>query len=482
MLNVFASGSELLAALRSLGQPRGGLVALVISDTGSTAAFATPHGSFAVTGENPFDTVRLVETELRPRWVWWSSSTPEMLARHGLRVATCWDVAAVYRLLFGGWRAEPARIWAVLHELPTDALPTMGQMGLLDLPGDEGSDPDDPIRPDGHLRPEWTAGAWQESAERMAVWATLVLDACALEEKKIASLPGPNGAPGAARSESAAELLCVELAIDGLPIDVTRAEELIGALIGPRPRDYTEEAVIRQQRDNAVLELAPIRSGVDLRNPAHVKAMLSGLGIDVSNTRAHRLEPFRDSHPLVAALLSWRKAERIATTYGYTWLDEHVGPDGRLRGAWTGCDGAAGRMTASAGLHNLPAEMRPAVVAEAGHVFVHADLGQIEPRVLAAVSGDRAFAEATQADDMYSPVAERLRVERSVAKIVVRGDVRSDVRGGRRSAEEHGVGVSGCDAVSPRCRPIGTAGARRADIRRATRAHGFRRCRAGNPR
>ena len=36
----------------------------------------------------------------------------------------------------------------------------------------------------------------------------------------------------------------------------------------------------------------------------------------------------------------------------------------------------------------MPAEMRPAVVAEPGHVFIRADLGQIEPRVLAAVSGD----------------------------------------------------------------------------------------------
>ena len=85
--------------------------------------------------------------------------------------------------------------------------------------------------------------------------------------------------------------------------------------------------------------------------------------------------------PLVAALLDWRKAERIATTYGYTWLDEHLGHDGRLRGAWTGSDGAAGRMTASSGLHNMPAVLRQAVLAAHGHLFVRADLGQIEPRV-----------------------------------------------------------------------------------------------------
>ena len=76
-------------------------------------------------------------------------------------------------------------------------------------------------------------------------------------------------------------------------------------------------------------------------------------GVDVPDTRAWRLRAFREAHPLVGALLEWRKAERIATTYGYGWLDTHLGADGRLRGTWTGSDGAAGRMTASGGLRNL---------------------------------------------------------------------------------------------------------------------------------
>ena len=57
-------------------------------------------------------------------------------------------------------------------------------------------------------------------------------------------------------------------------------------------------------------------------------------------------------------------------------------------------------MTATAGLHNMPAELRPAIVAEHHHVFVRADLGQIEPRILAAVSNDEALAAATWAMGM----------------------------------------------------------------------------------
>jgi DNA polymerase-1 len=220
-------------------------------------------------------------------------------------------------------------------------------------------------------------------------------------------------------SESAAELLALELAATGLPVDVAAAAALIAGHAGPRPVDEAAALASRQARDAVVRDLLPDGEQVDLRNPAQVRAMLARLGFDVPDTRSWRLEPFRGAHPALDALLTWRRSERIATTYGYGWLDRHVGPDGRLRGEWRGCDGAAGRMTASAGLHNLPADLRSAVVAEPGHVFVRADLGQVEPRVLAAVSGDEGLARATAGADLYSPVAEQLRCDRPSAKVAV---------------------------------------------------------------
>jgi DNA polymerase-1 len=59
------------------------------------------------------------------------------------------------------------------------------------------------------------------------------------------------------------------------------------------------------------------------------------------------------------------------------------------------------------------------VLAEDGHLLVRADLGQIEPRVLAAVSRDQALAAATAADDMYLPVAAELGVDRPTAKVAM---------------------------------------------------------------
>jgi DNA polymerase-1 len=159
-------------------------------------------------------------------------------------------------------------------------------------------------------------------------------------------------------------------------------------------------------------------SSTDLRNPAQVRELLARIGLDVPDTRSWRLEPHAASLPAVAALLAWRKAERVSTTYGWSWLDRNVGADGRLRGAWRAAEGA-GRMSAGAGLHNLPSELRPMVRAQPGHVFVRADLGQVEPRVLAVVSGDDALATAARQDDMYAPVAAALRCDRPTAKVAV---------------------------------------------------------------
>ena len=310
-------------------------------------------------------------------------------------------------------------MWAQLHDLAIDTIPAMGQLGLLDGAADEGSDRDHPVRPDGHLRPEWTSGGWSDTAARLTAWASLARQAAELQRLRLDTLPDAPSVSATVKSESAAELLCAELATDGLPFDTAIAEQFLAATIGTRPRNDVEAEAVRRRRDAVVIERGGLSAGVDLRNPAHVRRMLAGAGVDVTDTRAWRLEPYRETHPLVDALLTWRKAERMATTYGYPWLDTNVSSDGRLRGAWSGSDGAAGRMTAQAGLHNMPAEMRVAVIAEPGHVFVHADLGQIEPRVLAAVSHDPLLTAATSSEDLYAPIAERLDVARPVAKIAV---------------------------------------------------------------
>jgi DNA polymerase-1 len=408
----------LLDALRELGIERGGLVGLALgADAIGIAAPGQP--ALAITGDAARE-VAAAEEALRPRWVVWSQATSAALVAQGTRIAVCWDLVAVHRLLFGGWESDAARVWARVHGLGMATMPTAGPLDLFTSAADD-DDPDVPVRADGHLHPDWAAGGWATAPERVAAWAALAVDVAEQQQSALVALDDRPMAMATARAESAAELLCAELSFDGLPMDRGDAERLVAAFVGERPRSESEAAAQRAVRDEVVLRHAPPGTTFLLRNPGHVKSLLRATGIEVPDTRAWRLESMRDAHPVIDDLLTWRKAERIATTYGYAWMDEHLGADGRLRGDWSGSDGAAGRMTASAGLHNLPADMRPAVVADPGHVFVRADLGQIEPRVLAAVSGDRALARATVDDDMYAPVAAELGVERAIAKVAVLG-------------------------------------------------------------
>jgi DNA polymerase-1 len=432
---------QLAQALAADGIEAGHLLALVV-DEECGLAVAEPGRAWGCASSGPMHTAKTlaeVEQLLSPRWVWWSAGrTARALVQHDLRVASCWDLAAVHRLLHGGSRAEPATVWAGAHDLDLDRVPVPtadsrsldAQLDLLavDLSEDDGPTPDTwPLRRDGHLHPGCFAEV--DALEQVALLAALAAQAQVRQLEQLsagyaerladATRRTAFGDPRTtARSESAAALLCVELEHDGLPVDRAEAERLIGDIIGPRPDGEAGRLSERQRRDAVVLQHVPgLRA--DLRNPAQVKDLLRQVGIDVSDTRSWRLEPLRGVHPVVEPLLAWRKAERIETTYGYTWLDRDVGADGRLRGSWAASDGAAGRMTAQAGLHNLPVELRGAVVAEPGHVFVRADLGQIEPRVLAGVSADPGLVEATQDDDLYLPVATQLGVERPVAKIAV---------------------------------------------------------------
>ena len=412
------SSHHAIDALRAAGTTQGSLVGLAVGGA-HTAGLALAGEAITVEVDDVAGLIADLDRELRPRWVLWSNATATELIAGGTRLATCWDLAAVHRLLAGVWRADPVRVWSAMRGLDHEAAPALGQLDLLGGNAGDGGDPEQPEQPDGHLRPEWVAGGWSQTPLRLAAWAAVAMEVAIWQRQRLKALPGVADAEATARSESAAELLCAELAADGLPIDRAGAEALLQSIIGDRPANEAAAQAQRAERDRLVLRHLPPGSGIDLRSPADVKSMLRRLGIDVPDTRARRLEELRDPPPVVAALLQWRKSERIATTFGYGWLDANVADDDRLRGEWSGSDGAAGRMTAGAGLHNLPAELRPMVVAAPGHVFVRGDLGQIEPRVLAAVSRDEALRAAAIDDDLYAPVAKRLAVNRAIAKVAV---------------------------------------------------------------
>src|SRR3984957_8254084 len=154
--------------LRAAGAARGDLVGLTIGASGAGIAYAGRSWLLPADAD-----LTAVDSELRPRWVVWSGSTAAALCARGVRVATCWDIAAAHRLLFGRWRADPGWVWAPLRGLPLEALPSADLFGMS-----ADGDPLDPVGPDGYLRPEWVSGDW---AAHPAQWAELALSGAGLQ-------------------------------------------------------------------------------------------------------------------------------------------------------------------------------------------------------------------------------------------------------------------------------------------------------------
>ena len=283
----------------------------------------------------------------------------------------------------------PAGHWVTsLHGL-ADTSPSRRPASTCSSMGE--GDASDPVAPDGHLRPEWVSDGWSDSPERVARWAAMALTVAGQQQAALAGLNDRPMAVATARCESTAELLCAELSVDGLPMDRTVAEQVLAGFIGPRPHSGSRShgPAGGPRRGGAA---ARGQAGVttDLRSPAQVRSLLARVGVDVPDTRASRLRDMRDAHPLVGALLEWRKAERIATTYrlrrGWTPISA---PIAGLRGEWTGSDGAAGRtnrVPARSPQHRRPRCARPSW-RPTGTYSSGPTWAQIEPRVLAAVSG-----------------------------------------------------------------------------------------------
>lgn len=107
--------------------------------------------------------------------------------------------------------------------------------------------------------------------------------------------------------------------------------------------------------------------------------------------------------PLV---LEYKELYRIWTAHGWAWRDAWV-RDGRFQPEYVPGGVVSGRWaTRGGGALQIPKVIRRAVVADPGWRLVVADAGQLEPRVLAAVSGDARLAAAGGAGDLYAALAK----------------------------------------------------------------------------
>ncbi|WP_029432992.1 bifunctional 3'-5' exonuclease/DNA polymerase [Blastococcus sp. URHD0036] len=330
------------------------------------------------------------------RWVWDDTTRwyPGLLAA-GVRVQRCTDLRLSHAVL----RRSPAVDQALLAGTDTPGWDALAPAGDADAALFPLADPADAL------------DAAAEDARQQAALAA------SPQRGRLALLLA---------AESSGALTAAEMTAAGLPWRADVHDRLLTDLLGPRPAGGARPAVLERLAGEIRTGLAAPRLNPD--SPVELLRALQHAGLPVEDTRSWTLE--RIEHPAVPAVLEYKRLARLLAANGWAWLDTWA-RDGRFRPTFLPGGVVTGRWASSGGgALSVPTVVRPAAVADDGWRLVVADVAQLEPRVLAGMSGDTAMAEAARAADLYEGmVAGGAVATRTEAKLGILGAMYGGTRG-----------------------------------------------------
>jgi DNA polymerase-1 len=344
--------------------------------------------------------VRQIEESDRPRWLWQQTTDwyPELL-RAGVEVERCHDLALCAAILAHSAYVEGSGY--------TPGLPLEG---WLEREGEPGP---------GALPPPQRQAALFDSV-RPAVGAEALTAELRSQLAAVAQSPQHHRLALLLAAESAGALAAAEMHHAGVPWDVASHDAILTERLGPRPTGAGRPPLL-EAKANELRELLRVpRLNPD--SPQELMRALHRAGIEAQTTRAWELRNF--THPAIAPLLEYKKMARLLSANGWAWLDAWVS-GGRFRPEYIVGGVVTGRWSSrGGGAMQIPADVRSAARALPGHQLVVADASQLEPRVLAALAGDRAMASAAQGRDLYAGIAAAgFGGDRAQAKVALLGAI-----------------------------------------------------------
>jgi len=245
------------------------------------------------------------------------------------------------------------------------------------------------------------------------------LDEFRMQRRAIESSIDPGRIGLLLAAESAGALVAAEIHYAGLPWREDLHDELLTRHLGPRPSNGERPRLLAAALERVRAALGAPELNVD--SPTELLRAFAHAGIAATSTRSWELKKI--DHPAIAPVLEYKKLSRLLSANGWHWLDTNV-HDGRFRPEYVPGGVVTGRWasTGGGGALQLPKQIREAVVADPGWKLVVADASQLEPRILAALSGDLAMAEAGRSGDMYAAiVASGAVASRDQAKVAMLG-------------------------------------------------------------
>ncbi|MEZ0065824.1 DNA polymerase-1 [Streptacidiphilus sp. MAP12-20] len=353
----------------------------------------------------------------RPRWVW--AATDEVYPRllpqlPASRLGRCHDVKLIEPLLLAheGLYGEPRSLgaaWARLQGLP---VPEDLRLGLAEAETDAHAQ-------DALFAPDRSRlGPGVDSL-------TALVAVHAEQLRRLAALPEAvrPGLRLLCAAESAGGLVAAEMTYDGLPWSIPVHDALLEELLGSRPTAAQAASGARPPKLAALaVELQEALGGRQINpdSPGQVLRAFAEQGVSLPSTRNYLLRQV--DHPAAPLLLRYKELSRIYAAHAWAWRDAWV-RSGRFRPEYVVGGVVSGRWASrGGGALQIPRILRGAVVADPGWRLVVADAGQLEPRVLAALSGDPGLIRAGAAGDLYAGLAaDAFKGDRARAKLGLLG-------------------------------------------------------------
>jgi DNA polymerase-1 len=157
--------------------------------------------------------------------------------------------------------------------------------------------------------------------------------------------------------------------------------------------------VLAEESSQGTLFGGPQRDEINLDSSQQLTQALERLGIPVpDSTRNWKLQPLAAEYPIVATLLEYRTVQKALTSYGQNMIELINPTTGRLHADFRQIGAPTGRFSCTnPNIQQVPhaVEYRRCFSGHPeGRKLVIADYSQIELRILAEFSGDRAFISA----------------------------------------------------------------------------------------
>jgi len=219
-----------------------------------------------------------------------------------------------------------------------------------------------------------------------------------------------------------------EMELAGLKIDVDKWNAIL--------EEHKEK---RDQLERETLDLLGIDkvptglftdvevSKFNLNSQKQVIEQFARLGIQLEDTSEKTLQ--KVGHPAAQRLLEYREHDKIVGSFGKTLLALIHTTTGRIHPDFQQYGADTGRLSCqNPNVQQIPGKFRTCFIPEAGYRMITCDYSQAELRILAQLSGDKAFCKAFRSGgDLHSITASQMfripltsvtKVQRNQAKII----------------------------------------------------------------